>query len=85
MQVELCEIPLAGAPLPPPKCLPAARGFGRRGYAQAGAFLSSLLGHPNSSQGKVTPDVALDGIPPFEYFYKKRGRSDETLIAFTFS
>jgi len=36
MQVELCEIPLAGAPLPPPKRLPAARGFGRRGYAQAG-------------------------------------------------
>lgn len=28
---------------------------------------------------------ALDGMPPLEYFWKKRGYSDETLIDFTFS
>ena len=25
---------------------------------------------------EITPDVALDGMPPFEYFYKKRGHKN---------
>ncbi len=36
-------------------------------------------------RGKVNPDVALDGMPPFEYFCRKQERIDETLIGFTFS
>jgi hypothetical protein len=39
--------------------------------------------HSDSSQGEVNPDV-LDGMSPFEYFCKKRGRGNETLIGFTF-
>ena len=35
----------------------------------------------SSSQGKVAPDVASDGMLPFEYFYKKQERSEETLIS----
>jgi hypothetical protein len=34
---------------------------------------------------EINPDIALGGMPPFKYFCKKQGRSDETLIGFTFS
>ena len=36
-------------------------------------------------QGNVYPGIALDGMPPSEYFCKKQERSNETLIGFTFS
>jgi hypothetical protein len=32
--------------------------------------------------GKVNPDIALGGMPPFEYVCKKEERGDETLIGF---
>jgi hypothetical protein len=34
---------------------------------------------------EVNPDIALGGMPPFEYVCKKEERGNETLIGFTFS
>jgi hypothetical protein len=34
---------------------------------------------------EINSGIALDGMPPSKYFCKKRGRSDETPIGFTFS
>ena len=34
---------------------------------------------------EINPDIALGGMPSFEYVYKKEERGNETLIGFTFS
>ena len=68
---------------PASRSLAEGRRFGVQARALVGLHPLHNQGHSDSSQGEVTLDV-LDGISPFKYSCKKRGRGDETLIGFTF-